>query len=554
MSIDNSINNKSAPKLNSNVVIITAAIIVFLTLILSFVLEYQLNTFSHPKIDDLEDSYNSLVFGVKQIDLSENKKAYYDHIYLLDSLINESVISIDNGLNSKDFHDNVFPTFSKQHLNNLNAIKADLIGLSSDKDSIHVFKSSKVKDLTPTLKLLNTTIISLQNRLKYQMEILKSVQFILAISFLVFFIFVYYIIKKELSQKNKLLETQIKLNKQIEEDKEIIEKAQDIANLGYYIYSFDSKSIWISERFKKILGIEKDVILVDEYFNFIEVGNRNLLAKRIKEVRDKNVKLDFTYKIINPQENIEKWIHHVSNPYKFDVEGKTLPVIGVIQDVTEQRNLEINYLKSSVAAQEAEKQSFGEALHDGISQILSAQAMYIDIINRLNSDVKLKSYIEKIKEFNQDAITDARNIAHGLMSKQLQKLGFIKAIEKICKDYTVSEKINFTYHNKGVKDEDMSETIRLNLYRIIQEISTNIMRHSMAKNATITLSNSNEGYIKIIIKDDGIGMDLEKIKKEKSGAGLQNIERRMQLLSGEVHLETSPNQGVCYTIKAPLYI
>ncbi|PIX07073.1 MAG: histidine kinase, partial [Flavobacteriales bacterium CG_4_8_14_3_um_filter_35_10] len=67
-----------------------------------------------------------------------------------------------------------------------------------------------------------------------------------------------------------------------------------------------------------------------------------------------------------------------------------------------------------------------------------------------------------------------------------------------------------------------------------------------------TLAKTKLNQLQLIIKDDGVGIDLEKMKREHKGAGLKNIERRVSLLNGKLNLETAPNQGTCYTIVVPL--
>jgi len=228
--------------------------------------------------------------------------------------------------------------------------------------------------------------------------------------------------------------------------------------------------------------------------------------------------------------------------------------IAVQADITEKRKLERDFIHAFIDAQEQEKQSFGEDLHDGISQILSAESMYIQVLRMLvkSSDKRIVEALDKIASLNIDAITDARNIAHGLMSKQLKEVGLLLAIEHICIDYTESRKIAFNYKHSGVVEADFNKDLKTNLFRIVQEVSTNTIRHSLAKNMDITLSRLDENTIKLVLKDDGVGIDFEKMKRENKGAGLKNVERRVILLNGKSTLESAPNKGTCYTITVPL--
>ena len=74
----------------------------------------------------------------------------------------------------------------------------------------------------------------------------------------------------------------------------------------------------------------------------------------------------------------------------------------------------------------------------------------------------------------------------------------------------------------------------------------------MATKAEISLSKTGQNRLKLVVKDNGVGIDLEKIKKEGKGAGLKNMERRITLLNGELNIDTTPNKGTCFTIIVPL--
>jgi len=231
--------------------------------------------------------------------------------------------------------------------------------------------------------------------------------------------------------------------------------------------------------------------------------------------------------------------------------GEITHFIGVQEDITHKRKLERQFINAFVEAQEIEKQNFGEELHDGISQILSAEAMYIDLLieqnkDRINDKAK---FLTKIKELNVSAIYETRSIAHGLMSNQLKKSGLIKAIENICFDYSSTKNMQFFFTKKNVVEKEISKVIKINIFRIVQEITTNVVRHSLAKKVAIHLSKIDKNMLKLIVKDDGLGIDIEKNKK---GTGLKNIERRIILLNGNLTIDTAPLKGTSFTIIVPL--
>jgi len=138
--------------------------------------------------------------------------------------------------------------------------------------------------------------------------------------------------------------------------------------------------------------------------------------------------------------------------------------------------------------------------------------------------------------------------------KYLKRGGLIAALEQICIDYSTSRDIIFKFSCHNIKEGDIGKDIKINVFRLSQEISTNIVRHSLAKEAKIELSKNKMNILKLIIKDNGIGIDFKKVKKNNKGAGLKNIERRVTLLKGTVDLKSELDKGTQFTIKIPLDI
>ncbi len=218
----------------------------------------------------------------------------------------------------------------------------------------------------------------------------------------------------------------------------------------------------------------------------------------------------------------------------------------------EKLKLERQFINSFIEAQEVEKQKFGEELHDGVNQILSAEGMYIGLLNRPNQD-RINDNAEllnKIKELNLSAINEVKNISQGLMSYQLKRNGLVQAIKNICSDFSSTNNITFRFIKKNVNEEELSDVIKTNLFRVVQEIATNIVRHSLANKASIVLSKLNNGRLKLMIKDNGIGFN--RIKSDSTGLGTKNLERRIIFLNGTLDVNSVPNKGTSYTIEVPL--
>jgi len=361
-----------------------------------------------------------------------------------------------------------------------------------------------------------------------------------------------------LGRKNDLSGTLKDITKKKNTEDEVLdrknrlERAEQIAHLGNWVLDLKTNILTLSTGANKITGIETQTISLEDFKDAIIQLDKPVFKNALDNLiyRDKPMQVEIRFRHFETNELI-----HLSNYGVIDNNSKKIYVVS--QDVTEKHILERQFIHAFIEAQETEKQAFGEELHDGISQILAAESMYIDVLLKTNENGKsgdITNHLSKIRELNLSAINEARGIAHGLMSKQLKEVGLLKALENICADYNNAKSIEFTYSYSNLDEDEISKEIKIHIFRITQEISTNIIRHSLATKAQVVLTKNDQNLLKLIIKDNGVGIDFEKIKKENKGAGLKNIERRVILLNGTLKIDTEPNQGVCFTIEAPLYV
>ena len=184
-------------------------------------------------------------------------------------------------------------------------------------------------------------------------------------------------------------------------------------------------------------------------------------------------------------------------------------------------------LKVSIEIQEKERQRIAMNLHD-------------DIISQLNR-VKLINNDPLINEMIKKSIFSARTISHDLSPPLLEQTSIgeliLDFIQPYYRKYTVYP--NFTLMTKKM----LSSTEKLHILRIIQEIFTNIDKHSKAKSIEILVRKS-ENYFTTIVKDNGRGFNI----KNEKGSGLKNIELRMQIIGGKYRVISNKSAGTKYLL------
>lgn len=293
--------------------------------------------------------------------------------------------------------------------------------------------------------------------------------------------------------------------------------------------------------------------------NYIQISKRSFghekeegekVAKGIKDVLNGAVK-EFVLEYDCHSPEIKRWFRMVVSP----LEGKAYAGAVVMHiDISELRNMEQERLESRIAeqkkitqamlqGQEKERNYIGRELHDNINQILAGTKLYLGIAGKKDDAVKelvrypmalIDNSIDEIRKLCHNLVTPVKNIdLESLVRDLLKKLedgGFAKT--------TLSYAIP-----KGL----LSDELKLNIYRIMQEQVNNIYKYSKAKNVNISLQ-AFDHFVTIIVTDDGKGFDTE---MNRSGIGISNMINRVESFNGEISIESSAGNGCTISINIP---
>ncbi len=199
-------------------------------------------------------------------------------------------------------------------------------------------------------------------------------------------------------------------------------------------------------------------------------------------------------------------------------------------------------------AQEEERTRIAKDLHDGIGQQLGAvnlnfQALAKNIIS-ISDD--FKPDIDKIKKMIVETGTDVRSISHQMMPRALTKYGLIDALEDMIDISFANSKIECEFEHYNM-DKRLPQNIEIGLYRIAQELISNIFRHSNAHKVIIQLMKKEKHCI-LIVQDDGEGI----ADKSTDGIGIRNMNSRLTALNGELNLESDSDSGTTAVVKIRL--
>lgn len=193
--------------------------------------------------------------------------------------------------------------------------------------------------------------------------------------------------------------------------------------------------------------------------------------------------------------------------------------------------LEINNKKALLKGQENERMRLAQELHDSIGALLTTTKLSISAIEG-NDELK-----QHLKDLLNNTISEVRTISFNMMPSVLIDFGVGAAIKALVKHLEQLSGLSFNFENSLEENQRFDRDIEINIYRIFQEATNNIIKHSKANNVDLSLSLFQERVI-ILIEDDGVGFKNKQTKHNTNG--LRNIRERVKLLGGEVTINSSP--------------
>ncbi|WP_417602124.1 tetratricopeptide repeat-containing sensor histidine kinase [Owenweeksia hongkongensis] len=205
----------------------------------------------------------------------------------------------------------------------------------------------------------------------------------------------------------------------------------------------------------------------------------------------------------------------------------------------------VKTIEALLQGQEKERGRISEDLHDRLGSTLSAVRMQIEAYGE-SVDTSDSESVKKLLALVDRAIEETRSISHNLISGVLARFGLEAALKELQENFNVSQRVKV--HLKIGELNSMESEFEVVVFRIVQEILNNALRHSDAENIWIDVG-MREDTLRLEIKDDGSGFDLE---QKSTGMGLKNINTRVTRLEGNLNIASHLGGGTCFKIQIPL--
>ncbi len=325
--------------------------------------------------------------------------------------------------------------------------------------------------------------------------------------------------------------------------------------LGVMEVDLNEKITWVNQAFEQMMGYSFKYLKGRKATDvFIADSNSKKTVNEIEKSRRKKIESIYEIKVKKSKGEILDLV--ISGSPVIDINGKVKGSIGIHWDVTNLRKMEkmieeekINHqneiMKATISAEENQREIFGNELHDGVGHILTYTSLFLQMAG--GSDEIKPELIHKAKDKVEEALNEIRRISRNLVPPALIDLGLKEAIIELFNQFNDMNQIEF---NVECKKDDLNKLeldAQKSIYRIVQELIVNTIKHAKAKKIKLALKRT-KTMLLIVYKNDGKPFDINKIIK---GNGLNSISNRAYFYNGNSTIESSKMETT-FTIELPL--
>lgn len=220
-----------------------------------------------------------------------------------------------------------------------------------------------------------------------------------------------------------------------------------------------------------------------------------------------------------------------------------------LEDALNQQELERAY--AYIEGRDEERQRIGQDLHDRLGSMLAmAKMKFTSLDAKIEAfQAENRQHFEKGTELLDHAVDELREVSYNLISGIIVKFGLKAQLEATAEDLRETGKLKVELSTHGLQ-ERLSSRLEIQIYRIIQELATNAVKHAKARKLTLQ-ANRFEGVVNIMVEDDGQGFDPERAIND-GGMGLKSVESRVHKLDGELKIDTAKGRGTTIMIDIPI--
>ena len=204
-------------------------------------------------------------------------------------------------------------------------------------------------------------------------------------------------------------------------------------------------------------------------------------------------------------------------------------------------------------AEEAERRRIGADLHDGVGQLLTVAKLNLQALGEqlLLTSEDQRSLFRNALDMVDESFGEVRQISHNLMPNALLKRGLTQALRDFLQKISPTGQLRVQIEVIGLDETHLAPTVENVLFRVIQELVQNIIKHAQATEVVLQLIRVDD-ELTVLVQDNGRGFDPAALAGDGAGIGLRNVTARMAYLGGRADFDSRPGRGATVTLEVPL--
>lgn len=326
----------------------------------------------------------------------------------------------------------------------------------------------------------------------------------------------------------------------------------------------DGVLTFVNDAYCRYFGEAAAQLIGNDFWHHVPAEDQKRFKKHLENLSCENQVATIEHRVYSSSGEI-RWQQWTDRAI-LDEAGNVIEVQAVGRDITERKKVEeallesekqMRYLSAQILkAQEQERQRIARDLHDSIIQLLATIKINLRAsLRRMNCDRydDTRESFASIVAMVQEAIEEVRRVYTGLRPSMLDNLGILATLSWACQEFHEMHAAIRVEKRVEINEEEIPDTLKIVVYRILQEALNNIARHSRADLADISLRKENKKIV-LSIRDNGCGFDLREVlsqRKLKHSLGLVSMKERTELAGGSFLIESAPQRGTTITCVWP---
>jgi PAS domain S-box-containing protein len=327
-----------------------------------------------------------------------------------------------------------------------------------------------------------------------------------------------------------------------EQYRTLVERANDAI-----IIIQDEKTVYRNPTYENLLGYGVNETTDQSFLDFVVPEDRETVRQHYyKRLQGEQVPDEYEVRLMTRSGEA---VTMEVKPCVIEYKGASAIMV-VMRNVTERRRMEnaLERMRSRLLnLLESERSRISRVLHDTIGQnigILDFNLATIVEILDATSRESISGLIDNMRNVIRETGDKLRDISSGLHPRLVQELGLVAGVHNLIDRFQGATGIE-VHSSIHIQDLDIDEAVEVNLYRIVQEALTNIVKHSKCSSVLFEMS-VEDGRLGVMVKDNGTGFSLQDVSQrdiEQRGMGLFIMEERAKAIGGRLLIQSKPGQG-----------